>query len=61
MSANVIPLPTKPRPVEIEVGDRVEHRDSGDVGTVFKIAGRRVSVMCCARQVVADIGKWRLA
>ena len=60
MTADVIPLNTRPRPVEIRKGDRVEHRESGQRGFVFAIDGRRITVSICGTRETGDIGEWRL-
>ncbi len=59
MTADIIPLPSKLRPVKIERGDRVEHRESGKQGFAFKVDGRRITVSRNGERIVGDIGEWR--
>ena len=61
MTADIINLPTEPRPVTIERGMRVMHRDTGEQGFAFKVEGDQITVARLGTHYRDDIRNWRPA
>lgn len=59
MTADIIPIPVEPRPVEIRPGDRVQHCTTLEEGIVFTMSDTVARVAICGRMVTCDLAQWR--